>query len=409
MFIPAFKLISRSSLHPAAAGTDSPTLYLLEKETNVRFLVDSGAEVSLIPPSAADRAGNARGPSLIAANGAPIRSFGTRETSLQFGSSRFTYTFIIADVPTGILGADFLRDHTLLVDIGNKCVISGNLSTVIKGHVASPVRYRVSKVSAPPCRFQQLLLDRPALTTPSFHIKSPAHGVQMHIPTTGPPVFARARRLSPEKLRAAKEEFRVMEEMGIIRRSESPWASPLHIVPKSNGGFRPCGDYRRLNSVTEPDKYPIPYLSDATCFLDGKSIFSKVDLIRGYHQIPVAEEDIPKTAVITPFGLYEWVRTPFGLRSAAQAFQRLMDRVGHNLDFVFIYLDDVLVASSSMEEHYEHVRTLFDRLEQYGLVVNPAKCLFGVKELDFLGHTVNSLPPSHPRWQQCKISPGHVP
>ena len=106
-----------------------------------------------------------------------------------------------------------------------------------------------------------------------------------------------------------------MEQLGIICRSDSAWASPLHIVPKKDGGHRPCGDFRQLNDVTTPDKYPIPYLSDATHFLEGKTVFSKIDLIRGYHQIPVAPEDIPKTAVITPFGLFEWTshsvsRTP---------------------------------------------------------------------------------------------------
>ena len=153
-----------------------------------------------------------------------------------------------------------------------------------------------------------------------------------------------------------------MEEMGIIRRSNSPWASPIHLVPKKDGSFRPCGDFRRLNTVTKPDRYPIPYLSDATHFLEGKTVFSKVDLIRGYHQISVHPADIPKTAVITPFGLFEFVKVPFGLKNAAQAFQRMMDRVGGDLDFVFIYLDDVLVASSSLDEHYQHLQELFDRL-----------------------------------------------
>ena len=139
-----------------------------------------------------------------------------------------------------------------------------------------------------------------------------------------------------------------------------------------------------------PDKYPIPYLSDATHFLEGKTIFSKIDLIRGYHQIPVAPKDIPKMAVITPFGLYEWVRTPFGLRNAAQAFQRLMDKVGDGLDFVFIYLDDILVALIDAAQHKQHLRMLFDRLEEFGMVVNPDKCLFAVHELEFLGHHITA-------------------
>ena len=102
----------------------------------------------------------------------------------------------------------------------------------------------------------------------------------------------------------------------------------------------------------------------------------------------MAQEDIAKTAIITPFGLFEFLRMPFGLRNAAQAFQRLMDVTCRDLPFVFIYIDDLLVASENETEHVEHLRILFERLEQNGLVVNPAKCQFGCTEIDFLGHHI---------------------
>ena len=123
--------------------------------------------------------------------------------------------------------------------------------------------------------------------------------------------------------------FLEMEKMGIIRKSNSPWASPLHIVPKPNS------DYRRFNSITTSDRYPIPHIRNFTSQLAGKTIFLKIDLMRGYPQIPVTPSDIPKTAIITPFGLYEYLRMPFGLKNAAQAFQWLMDTVFQNINCVF--------------------------------------------------------------------------
>uniref|UniRef100_A0AAV2JZV2 Gypsy retrotransposon integrase-like protein 1 n=1 Tax=Knipowitschia caucasica TaxID=637954 RepID=A0AAV2JZV2_KNICA len=115
----------------------------------------------------------------------------------------------------------------------------------------------------------------------------------------------------------------------------------------------------------------------------------EVDLVRGYHQVPVRRQDVPKMAVITPFGLFEFLRMPFGLKGAAQTFQRLMDSVLRDMPFLFVYLDDVLVASASVEEHMSHLRQLFERLSQHGLIVNPAKCRFGLLEIEFLGHRVS--------------------
>jgi cleavage and polyadenylation specificity factor subunit 1 len=109
-----------------------------------------------------------------------------------------------------------------------------------------------------------------------------------------PPVFAKSHRLDPEKLKIANVEFKRLETAGIVCRSKSPWASHLHMVPKKDGSWRPCGDYRHLNLVTTPDKYPLPNMQDLTNGLHKCTIFSKIDLVRGNHQIPVATEDIQK-------------------------------------------------------------------------------------------------------------------
>lgn len=154
-----------------------------------------------------------------------------------------------------------------------------------------------------------------------------------------------------------------MLELRVIRSSSSVWSSALHMAPKKSGNWRPNEDYRALSKVTVPDRYPIPHILD----------FS----------------DIHKTAITTPFGMFEYVRMPFGLRNAAQMFQHFIDQVTRGLTFCFTYIDDILVSSENREEHELHFLQLFFRLQEYGIVLNAAKCEFGVTELDFLCHRVD--------------------
>lgn len=119
----------------------------------------------------------------------------------------------------------------------------------------------------------------------------------------------------------ARMAFSNMEFHGIIRGSDSPWASPLHMVPMQVGGWRPCGVYCRLKDVTTHDRYLVPHIQYFSLHLLGKCLFYKVDLVRGYHQVPVHPVDVPQTVVLTPFGLFEIFRMPFGLKNVAQSFQ----------------------------------------------------------------------------------------
>ena len=206
------------------------------------------------------------------------------------------------------------------------------------------------------------------------------------------PIYQRPRRFPQPITDEIEKQCRELSEADIIEPSISPWSSPMVPVRKKDGKIRMCVDYRKLNAVTIPDKFPVPNLLDSIFGLSGTKFFTKLDLIRGYYQIPLEESSKQYTAFSTNRDHWQFKRLSFGLRNAPAAFQREIQAVLGSLpsNKVIAYIDDILILGSSFEEHVELVAKVLKTLETYGIKIKPSKCEWFRGDVEFLGHNVSS-------------------
>ena len=372
------------------------------KKTQKRYLLDTGASVSLIPKEPNDKAD----PDyfLKAANGSMIQTYGKQTIELDLGLGLpMKHKFIKGDVTEGILGADFMVKHGIILDMKRRTVTQE--STGIRKTLNASGSTEIYNITEPHCEeAEELLAKYPGLIPkPGEPLGTPPDvGIEHEIDIVGRPPAMRARRLNPRMLEAAKEHFEEMLKNGVVEESSAPYASPLHVVEKKDNQFRWVGDYRALNAVTKPNKYSLPFIADAMNSLNGKEYFSVIDLKSAFNLVYVKKEHRDYTSIITPFGSFRYIRLPFGLCGASSTFQRYIDYVLRGISttdpdgtkrkiHIFAYIDDILVASRTKEEHKRDLEAVLAKLDEFQMKISAHKCKFFQKEVDFLGFRLNKV------------------
>ncbi|GJT36200.1 putative reverse transcriptase domain-containing protein [Tanacetum coccineum] len=206
------------------------------------------------------------------------------------------------------------------------------------------------------------------------------------------PVARAPYRLAPSEMKELADQLQELFDKGFIRPSSSPWGAPVLFVKKKDGSLRMCIDYQELNKLTVKNRYPLPRIDDLFDQLQGSSVYSKIDLRSGYHQLRVQEEDISKTAFRTRYGHYEFQVMPFGLTNAPAVFMDLMNRVCKpNLDkFVIVFIDDILIYSKNKQEDEKHLKIILELLKKEELYAKFSKCEFWIPKVQFIGHVIDS-------------------
>jgi hypothetical protein len=300
-----------------------------------------------------------------------------------------------------ILGMDWLGKHKVLIDCTKKFVKFTALDGKELEFVAEPVvtakgvanRPKVNQLDASqgsevpvvnkfPHVFPEELLGMPPDRDIEFVIEFKS-GTAL--------IYKTLFRMTTPELAELKEHIKELLEKGFIHPSSSPWGAPMIFIPKKDGIQRLCVHYRALNEGTVKNKYPLPRIDDLFDQLCGACVFSKIDLRSGYHQLKVWECDIPKTAFVSRYGLYEFTVMSFGLANALAYFMCMMNKVFMEyLDkFVMVFINNILVYSRSEEEHEGHLRLVLQKLQDHKLHAKSSKCEFWLKQVAFLGHVIS--------------------
>jgi len=354
----------------------------------VNLLLDSGAAKNVANPHKLGLSVSNQSSSipLLSAHkhAVPLKTCGIRPLSVQIGTSKYSVPFVLSPdlAKTAILGRPGLSQ------------IQATLT--FRPHFPTIHILDISSVDMidPPIlqEFADIFSDKPG------HCSLISHSIST--PLNQNPIVMKSYRTPLATTSTVEAELQEMLRLGVIKPSSSPWCSPILLIRKKDNSIRFCIDYRALNKVTEKDPYPLPQVDELRDQISNATVFSSLDLTKGYWQVPLNPADTHKIAFSANRGHYEWTHMPFGLTNAPATFQRLTDTVIRGLPGTLGYIDDILVFSQDRASHERTLRELFTRLRQAGLKVNRKKCLFFQKKVPFLGHHVSA--------KGVEVIPGNV-
>jgi hypothetical protein len=327
-----------------------------------------------------------------------VAAFGCRRLILEIGAHSFPTSLIVLESQglDVILGMDWMTEYEAVIECAKRSIM---LTTPEKKRIRFKSTFelrgtKINSLKGVSIEDVHIVREYPDVFPEELPGMPPDRDVEFLIdlmPGTGP-VAKRPYKMDVEELKELKKQLREQLDKGFIQPSSSSWGAPVLFVEKKDSSKRLVVDYHNLNEVTIKNKYPLPNINDLFDQLKGAKVFSKIDLRSGYFQLKIREQDIPKTAFTTRYGLYEYTVMSFGLTNAPAYFMTMMNKVFMEyLDkFVVVFIDDILIYSKDDAEHEKHLRLIMEKLREHKLYAKFSKCEFWLNKVGFLGHIISA-------------------